>query len=174
MKVPSGISFPLPKMAMIIPFINAFWNSTKGPSDTMTLLLDSCKENLGIRSPQSVTVARLFGLLAIAFHRSAQISTSKDPSTYGSMESYRNAASHRFTFQKSISTIIHCLQEEFELIKSTPTLPSPPPIPVPPTPPRRITTRNTCKAKHVTWQNKVKTGDTPVKGRKPSQGNEKT
>ena len=109
-KIPSGISFPLPPMAMVIPFINAFWNSTKGPSDTMTRLLDSCEENLGIRTPQSVAVARLFNLMAVAFHRSVQVATSKDD--YNSIESFRNAASHRYTFQKSMATIVHLLHEE--------------------------------------------------------------
>ena len=53
-KVPSEVSFPLPRMTMTILFINVFWNSTKGLSNTIILLLDSCEENLGICSPQSV------------------------------------------------------------------------------------------------------------------------
>ena len=61
-KVTKGIRFLLPPMTMIIPFLNTFWNVTKGLSDTMTRLLDTCKENLGIRSPQSVAVARLIAL----------------------------------------------------------------------------------------------------------------
>ena len=109
-KVAPGILFPLPPMAMVIPFINAFWNSTKGPSNTMTQLLDSCEENLGIHTPQSVPVARLFNLMAMAFHRSVQVVTAKDE--YDSIESFRNAASHRYSFLKSMATITHLLHEE--------------------------------------------------------------
>ena len=166
-EVPAGIKFPLPPIRMAIPFINAFWNSTKGPSDTMTMLLDSCEENLGIRSPQCVAVARFLGVAAIAFHRLNQNLSAKDPSAYQSMESYRHAANERFSFQKSIAIIIHFLQEQVKILaqeQEMPTL-SLPPMP-PSTPPRRTTTRSAAQTQAVVWHNTTTTGGTPGRGRR--------
>ena len=163
-KVTTGIRFPLPPMTMIIPFLNAFWNVTKGPSDTMTKLLDTCEENLGIRSPQSVAVARLMALLGVAFHRSAQFVTSRHVSTYDTLKSFRDAANHRLPFQKSISILIHMLQEDLDLLQKGQESAPLPPLP-PSTPPRRQT-RNRERVQPVAWQPKVKMNCTPVHGRR--------
>ena len=157
---------------MIIPFLNAFWNVTKGPLDTMTKLLDTCEENLGIRSPQSVAVARLMALLGIAFHRSAQFLSSCHVSSYDSLKSFRDAANHRLPFQKSVSILIHLLREDLvSLEREQEAEPLPPPFPS--TPPRRQT-RNTKKVEPVTWQPKVRMNCTPAQGRRKKTPDEKT
>ena len=160
--VPTSIRFPLPPIAMIIPFINSFWNSTKGPSDTMTKLLDNCEENLGIRSPQCIAVARLLNLEAIAFHRCNQIITGKDPSFYPSIARYRNSANRRLSFQKSIAILIHMMQDELQTLnRNISTIPPAPRTP----PPQAPSTRNSSRAQPVTWNMQVKTGCTPGRGR---------
>ena len=163
--VTQGIQFPLPQMRMIIPFINAVWNSTKGPSDTMTKLLDSCEENLGIRTPQCVSVARLLGLLGIAFHRSSQTATSKDLSFYKTITAFRDAANERTTFQKSLATLVHLMKDELKELQAGPPLPI-----IPTTPPPTRTTRASRNVLPVTWHNWIVTGCTPKAGR-PVMGN---
>ena len=165
--VASHISFPLPPMRMVIPFMNAMWNASKGPSDTMTKLLDSCEENLGIRSPQSVAVGRLLGLNGIAFHRCNQTVTAKDPSCYKSLDSYRDAANVRYSFQKSLIVLVRFLREELNRLQS-PVQEVPPAYPS--TPPRALSTRASKQVKAVTWHNKIKSNCTPKKGR-PAKGN---
>ena len=167
-----GIRFPLPPMTMIIPFVNAFWNVTKGPSDTMTRLLDTCEENLGIRNPQSVAVARLMALQGVAFHRTAQFITSKNPNYYGSLKSFRDAANHRLPFQKSMSIIIHFLKNDLSSLERSQQSAPLPPLPV--TPPPRRTTRNTKKVEAVKWQPKSRTNCTPITGRRKKTPDDKT
>lgn len=58
----ADIHFPLPRTSRIIPHNNAHWNSTKSPSDTATKNIDSCNEKLGVRTPQTLTVARMLQL----------------------------------------------------------------------------------------------------------------
>ena len=163
--VTAGIKFPLPPIAMIVPFVNSFWNSTKGPSDTMTKLLDSCEENLGIRSPQSVAIARLIGLMAIAFHRDIQVATSKNHDFYQSIFSFRSAANSRLPFQKSLSTLIHLLREEKKEMDRNTRAGAPSCPTIPPTPPRHIGTRRNAPVQRMVWNRTVKTGNTPKKGR---------
>ena len=170
--VTTGIRFPLPPMTMIIPYLNAFWNVTKGPSDTMTKLLDTCEENLGIRSPQSVAVARLIALQGVAFHRCSQFITGKHPSYYESLGSYQDAANHRASFQKNVSNIIHLLQEDLDSINK---VRNPAPLPpLPATPPPRRPTRNTHRIEAVTWQPKARTNCTPSQGRKKKRRSQNT
>ena len=168
--IPSGIKFPLPPMRMIIPYVNAFWNCTKGPSDTMTRLLDSCEENLGIRSPQTIATARLFGILAVAFHRCHQVASSdKDAAFYQSMQGYRDAANQRSSFQKSMSVLVHFFKEELDSMtnKTEAT-----PRSYPTTPPRP-STRSSRQVTAVTWHRKMKTGTTPKPCRRGGGGSAK-
>ena len=63
-----AIRFPLPPMDMFLPCQNAEWNVSKGPSDTLTKLFDSCEEVITVRSPQTVSIARLLSVGGAAFH----------------------------------------------------------------------------------------------------------
>ena len=94
------VHFPLPRCSRIIPYNNAYWNSTKSPSDTTTKNIDSCDEKLGVRTPQTLTVARMQQLKVHQFYRGCQMLTAKDDLAewYHTVRHYRDAASHRLTF----------------------------------------------------------------------------
>lgn len=171
--VSAGIKFPLPPMSMIVPFVNSFWNSTKGPSDTMTKLMDSCEENLGIRAPQAVAVARFLNIQAVAFHRINQVMTARDMSIYSSLKSFRNAANSRFSLKRSMGIIIQLLKEEVD--KETPpstVMNQEQQLACPSTPKRGVKTRSAVSVAPVVWHRHTKTGCTPGKGRPKKSNNE--
>jgi hypothetical protein len=72
------IHFPLPKCARIIPYVNSYWNSTKGASDTITGLFDDNDEKLGVRTAQTIPVAHLLMLQQTLFFRGSQMLRAKD------------------------------------------------------------------------------------------------
>lgn len=97
---------PRPALKRILPSTHAKWNVSKGCSDTITKLVDTCF----IKPPrihtnfQSVAVGRCMSNLLATTFKLYQIHTAdSDISVYPSMSHYRNAASHRFTFQKFLS-----------------------------------------------------------------------
>lgn len=101
--VQADVHFPLPKCSRIIPYPNSNWNATKSPSDTTTKLIDSCDEKLGVRTPQTLAVARMMQLKQHQYFRAMQMLSSKEDLTefYHSVRHYRDAASHRLTFAAS-------------------------------------------------------------------------
>lgn len=157
-----AIKFPLLPCARLIPFQNADWNVMKGPSDTLTDLLDRCEEQVGIRTPQTVATARLLGILALAWHRGGQMLTAKDDLTfYETLKDFRHAANQRMALHKSYSDLISMLKMELKSSKTIRLPPQMPPAAV--TPQRR--TRNTVDYQSKGWYYAKKTGFTPCRGR---------
>ena len=160
-----SIKFPLPPCSRIIPMQCSWWNSTKGPSDTTTRLLDSCEEQLGIRNPQTVATARLLGIGGVIFHRLNQFLSAKDCDAYDSIDSYRKAGNNRTPYWKSIVTICELAGGEIELLHKKQL---PPPIPravaTPLTPKPR--TRRSSVEQPANFIASRKTDNTPKQGRK--------
>ena len=103
---PNNVKFPLPACARCIPFQNAKWNVLKGPSDTTTKLLDTVEENLGIRTPRTIAMARLMAVGSVAFHRSNQMLSAKSPSQYPTLYHFRVASNNRHTMASSLMVLI--------------------------------------------------------------------
>jgi hypothetical protein len=99
------IHFPLPRCSQIIPYVISNWNAMTSPLlDTTTKLLDSCDEHIGIRTPQALATARELMLFQVLFHRGAQMNSAKDDLSrfYHILAHFRNAASHRQTYERSM------------------------------------------------------------------------
>jgi hypothetical protein len=157
-----NLRFPLLPCSKIIPYQNAVWNMAKGPSDTTTKLIDSRSEQLGVRTPQSVAVARMFLVLAVNFHRSIQLMTAKDLGKYVTLQHYRANASHRQSFKKSLELLVRFAKEEIGLVLvrgnvDLTTLFT--------SPERRSNLRNGDKALKVPWIDPIPLGVTPTRGR---------
>lgn len=102
----SNLRHPLPPIARIVPLVVAYWNALKGGGDTITKLLDDCQERIGKRTDVTVTCARLLLQLGIHCHRLFQIVTNTKPAEeFDTLNHFRNAASKRFTFKKSLETV---------------------------------------------------------------------
>ena len=106
----STILLPIPKTARIVPFNVAAWNSLKGGSDTITKLIEICREKIGVRTENNVACARLLLYYAVTFHRCYQIlSSAEDLNVYGTLYHWRNAASHRSTMGDSLELFFETL-----------------------------------------------------------------
>lgn len=101
----SILPLPLPPLQRIIPSVHANWNQKKSGSDTTTMLMDRCLCPLPHTNPSSVAVNRLLSMTFVFIHRIYQLYTAQSELNYPSLGHYRNAASHRSTFQK---TLLHC------------------------------------------------------------------
>ena len=160
------IRFPLPPCSRIIPIQCSWWNSTKGPSDTTTKLLDNCEEQLGVRTPQTIAVARLLGIAGVVFHRCNQILSGRDCSSYPSANAYRGAANKRAPFWKSLVTLCEFIGGESSFLKEKQKPPPPPQqVLTPVTPRQQVRTRKGSKIQAARWT-EMKTGNTPKLGRK--------
>lgn len=94
---------PFPPLWRIIPSIHAYWNQTKSGSDTTTMLMDGCLLPLPHVTPESVASNRLISITFVLLHRVNQLITRKRKvSAYPSLAHYRNAASKRSTFHKTL------------------------------------------------------------------------
>jgi hypothetical protein len=119
-KLQKRYPFPLPMIARIVPFVISFWNSLKGGGDTITKLLDRCKEN--VRSETIVATARLFLYFGVLFHRIHQwCGARKDLDFYASVEHARDANNKRATFACSLTLLCELLisQSQRASVKST-------------------------------------------------------
>ena len=159
------IKFPLPPCSRIVPIQCSWWNSTKGPSDTTTKLLDNCEEQLGIRNPQTIATARLLAIGGVVFHRCNQILGGKDCLFYQSIDSYRGAANERAPFWKSLVSLCEFFGGEATYLEEQ----QKPPRPLqhnttPLTPKPR--TRKAVIEQSAHWMMEKKTDFTPKVGRK--------
>jgi hypothetical protein len=122
-KLQTKYPFPLPVIACIVPFVISFWNSLKGGGDTITKLLDRCKErNVGIRSETIVATAPLFLYFGVLFHRIHQwCGARKDLDFYASVENARDANNKQATFACSLTLLCELLisQSRRASVKST-------------------------------------------------------
>jgi hypothetical protein len=101
---------PLPALARIVPLVISTWNALKGGGDTITKLLDRCKEQVGIRSECVMALARLLLYFAVLFHRINQWSHAKvDLDFYPSAEHARDANNKRASFYKSLTLLCEML-----------------------------------------------------------------
>lgn len=101
---------PLPALARIVPLVISTWNALKGGGDTITKLLDRCKEQVGIRSECVMASARLLLYFAVLFHRINQWSHAKvDLDFYPSAEHARDANNKRASFYKSLTLLCEML-----------------------------------------------------------------
>jgi hypothetical protein len=97
------ISFPLPRVARIVPGNVSSWNSLKPGVDTCTKHIDSCQEQISDRTENNVAVARILMYYAIVVHKYKQMLTAKDDlDSYPTLHHYRDAANHRTSFKQSI------------------------------------------------------------------------
>jgi hypothetical protein len=100
------IKFPLPALARIVPMVISLWNSLKGGGDSITKLLDGCKEKIGMRTECIMASARLILYFAVMFHRLHQWCNAKnDLNFYYSAEHARDANNKRSTFAKSLALL---------------------------------------------------------------------
>lgn len=100
-------NFPIPQCDMLIPLLHALWNASKGGSDTMTRLAWNCLAILGIKTPQTVVVARLFMLYAALLHRMNQAITGRkkpDVAT-DTIKTVRDRNNKRFAFHESLRSL---------------------------------------------------------------------
>ena len=105
------MKLPLPKCDRILPYHQAFWNTVKGGSDTITKLIDSVEEQLGIRTPSACVTARFLLLHAVAFQRSFQMLTADPELDYPTLYHYRQAASKRASTWESLEKIVSKFRE---------------------------------------------------------------
>lgn len=109
-KITPHFHYPLPPIVRIVPLIISMWNALKGGGDTITKLLDGCKEQVGIRSECVMASARLFLYFSIMFHRLHQWCNAKvDLDFYPSAEHARYANSKRSTFSKTLALLCEML-----------------------------------------------------------------
>ena len=175
-----AVKFPLPPMDMFIPSQNVEWNLSKGPSDTLTKLFDDSEENITIRTPQTIAVARFLSVSATAFHRSLQITNAReDVEFYQTLDNYRRAANNRSTFKKSLGKLAGFLRTEMESIledeakKNAAAMTGRPPLQRLPSSPQQRRTRNNTAIPTQQWNEKWQSGNTPTKapGRPTRQEN---
>lgn len=110
---------PFPSLRRLIPSICAYWNAVKGGSDTTTKLMDDCILQIPKTSMNMETVAitRLIQILMVLDHRLFQCTTNTKPlDEYPSLLHWRHAASHRFTFHKSLLFFAGAFSKELEAI----------------------------------------------------------
>ena len=114
-----AIKFPLPPMDRFLPNLNAGWNLSKHPSDTLTKLFDECEESIGVRSPQTIAVSRFLAVLLTAFHRLNQITNANnDLDRYKILNNFCNAANNRAFFKTSLSQIADFLWGSWSICSS--------------------------------------------------------
>jgi hypothetical protein len=95
---PEDFIFPLPPCRRIIPTQCAFWNASKGGSDSISKLIwhnlyDPPKH---FTTPQTVVISRMLLILEVCVHRLLQhMSAKEDLSAYYSLTDYRNTANKR-------------------------------------------------------------------------------
>ena len=88
----------------------SLWNSLKGGGDSITKLLDRCKEQVGIRTECNAASARLMLYFAVLFHRLHQWCNAKpDLGVYFSAEHARDANNKRSSFPQSLSLLCDML-----------------------------------------------------------------
>ena len=115
---------PMPSLTRLIPAVCAYWNAVKSGSDTTTKLMDDRVLYPPHVNCETIASTRIILLAFVLIHRLLQMDTaSQDLQSYPTLSHYRNAASHRTTFQKTIlciqSTLSRCLQKQSEIFGET-------------------------------------------------------
>lgn len=112
-------SLPMPSFVRLIPAVCAYWNAVKSGSDTTTKLMDDRILYPPHVNSETIASTRLLVLSHVIIHRITQILTAKeDLDVYPSLAHFRNAASHRTTFHKTLLTIHSILKKKSEEIGS--------------------------------------------------------
>ncbi len=101
----SHLPLPIPSFTRFIPAVYAYWNAVKGGSDTTTKLMDDRLLVLPYTNCETAATNRCIFVLFALCHRLFQIFSAKKDLNYPSLQHYRNAASKRFTFFK---TLLRC------------------------------------------------------------------
>ncbi len=102
------LSLPLPSFKRIIPIYAAYWNVVKGGSDTITKLMDDCilHPPFSHLNLETVATTRCIMVIYTMVHRLLQTFSAKSNiKSYKTLHNYRNCASKRTTFHKSINTV---------------------------------------------------------------------
>ena len=126
LEVPDHILFPIPAARRIIPIQCAYWNGSKGGSDSVSKLIWHNLYNppKNMTSPQTIVTARMILILAVTAHRLIQHFTSKESicKNYYSLTSYRNAANFRVTsFRETIKLAKRwCVTKRMRLAEQMP------------------------------------------------------
>ena len=109
-----GKNLPMPSFARLIPAVYAYWNSVKSGSDTTTKLMDDRIIYPPYVNAESIACTRLILLMCVVIHRLHQGMTASNDleTTYKSLIHYRNAASHRTTFHKTLLKIRTVLKQK--------------------------------------------------------------
>ena len=110
---------PMPSLTRLIPAVCAYWNAVKSGSDTTTKLMDDRVLYPPHVNCETIACTRVILLAFVVIHCLIQMnSAKKELDTYPTLSHYRNAASHRSTFQKTIlhvrSTLNLCIQKQDE------------------------------------------------------------
>ena len=109
---------PRPALQRIIPSTHAKWNATKGGSDTVTKLVDDCfvKPPRPHTNFETVAVGRCISNLLATVFRLYQLITSKEnlQDSYPTIKHFRNAASQRMSFKKSLRLGYQLFKKEGE------------------------------------------------------------
>ena len=109
---------PFPSMKRCIPGVCAFWNQTKGGSDTTTKLMDDCL--IQIPKPhmntETVAVSRSIGILFVLSHRLSQAFTARKQ--YSTLLKYRKAASKRTTYHETLLKAHHLFEKKLNQLKT--------------------------------------------------------
>jgi hypothetical protein len=110
---------PMPSLTRLIPAVCAYWNAVKSGSDTTTKLMDDRVLYPPHVNCETIACTRIILLAFVLIHRLIQMDTAKkELDSYPTLSHYRNAASHRSTFQKTIlkvrSSLNLCLQKQCE------------------------------------------------------------
>jgi len=112
--VVTKLPLPIPRLARIIPFIMSMWNAEKGVSDTISKFIWMNIHDPPCDTVQGHAISRMFLILAVMIHRLSHFFTSKeDLNEYPSLSHFRNAASHRSTFNETIKSIVLGVKNSF-------------------------------------------------------------
>jgi len=122
----SNLPLPLPPLYRLIPAQHAYWNQTKSGSDTTTKLMDKCIAIVPHTTPESVACNRMMSLAFVVLHRLSQLYGSKPDLPYPSLEHYRNAASHRTTFHRTLLRSRQVFLADLKALSSAPATQTPP------------------------------------------------
>lgn len=99
---------PLPPLSRLIPLLLAYWNATKGGSDTITKLIWHAMYSPPSKLAQAHAVARMLLLVCTVLHRSHHIATAKVGLPYKSLQHFRNANNARSSFFQTLISISTC------------------------------------------------------------------
>ncbi|GFH47201.1 hypothetical protein CTEN210_09822 [Chaetoceros tenuissimus] len=116
---------PMPSFRRLIPAVCTYWNATKGGSDTITKLMDSCILRIpkAWMNNETVAITRLVQLLTTLNHRLLQCGTGSENLNYPSLLHWRHAASERTSYHTTLLFHVTAFQKYIDECKTSEVMP---------------------------------------------------